>query len=286
MITTINFHVNKACNYKCKFCYATFNDINTRGMSNAQQFETIELLAISNKFKKINFAGGEPTLIPHICELIKFAKELGFETSIVTNASMIDSQWVKKISPFLDILALSIDSSSDAINKSIGRSQKSITNDIEKIKCIAIACHRFGVHLKINTVVCKLNKNDELVELINELNPYRWKVLQATKVEGQNDALYESIKISSPEFNIYISNNQYELKESIKMIIEDDNIIRGSYLMIDMLGRFFDSTQMKHNYSDSILKVGVENALENIYVDVDKFNQREGDYSLVNKIAS
>ena len=70
------------------------------------------------------------------------------------------------------------------------------------------------------------------------------------------------------------------------MIIEEDNIIRGSYLMIDMLGRFFDSTQMKHNYSDSILKVGVENALQNIYVDIDKFNQREGDYSLVNKIAS
>ena len=110
MITTINFHVIKACNYKCKFCYATFNDINVKGMSKAQQFETIQLLSKSNKFKKINFAGGEPTLIPHICELIKFAKELGFETSIVTNASMIDSQWVKKISPYLNILALSIDS--------------------------------------------------------------------------------------------------------------------------------------------------------------------------------
>ena len=56
--------------------------------------------------------------------------------------------------------------------------------------------------------------------------------------------------------------------------------------MVDMLGRFFDSTQMKHNYSDSILKIGVEKALKHISIDEDKFNLREGNYSFIKKIAS
>ena len=73
MITTINFHLLKACNFKCKFCYATFNDINEKKMSKNEQFELIKQLAESKMFKKINFAGGEPTLIPYIKELIIYA---------------------------------------------------------------------------------------------------------------------------------------------------------------------------------------------------------------------
>ena len=83
-ITTVNFHLIKACNYKCKFCYATFNDIDI--VSNIQQKDAeiiITKLADSNLFKKINFAGGEPTLIKYIIPLIEHAKNMGFETSIV-----------------------------------------------------------------------------------------------------------------------------------------------------------------------------------------------------------
>lgn len=286
MITTLNFHLIKACNYSCKFCYATFNDIIVKGISKTEQFEIIQLLAESNKFKKINFAGGEPTLIPHISELIKFAKALGFETSIVTNASKIDFQWVAENSKYLDILALSIDSASDEINRAIGRSQKLITIDVEKLKSIANACHLFGVNLKINTVVCQFNKTDQLVDLINELNPYRWKILQATKVEGQNEEQFDTIKVSSLEFTEYIEINKVKLSLSIKLVKEEDKIIQGSYLMVDMLGRFFDSTQMKHNYSDSIFKIGVEKALKHISIDEDKFKLREGNYSFIKKIAS
>jgi radical S-adenosyl methionine domain-containing protein 2 len=246
----------------------------------------IRILADSQKFRKINFAGGEPTLIPHICELIKYAKELGFETSIVTNASRIDSHWVAEISNHLDILALSIDSTSDSINKAIGRHQNNITNSITKLKSIALACHIHGVQLKVNTVVCQENKNDLLVDLINELHPFRWKVLQATRVEGQNDMQFDSMKVSPIEFDKYIRTNRTKLSESIKMIEEPETIIQGSYLMIDMLGRFFDSSQKKHNYSLSILKVGVVEALSSVQVDEHKFNKREGNYSLINKLAS
>ncbi len=38
---------------------------------------------------------------------------------------------------------------------------------------------------------------------------------------------------------------------------------------------------MKHNYSDPILKIGVEKALKFISINEDKFNLREGNYSFI-----
>lgn len=100
MIITVNFHLMKACNFKCRFCYATSNDIHSKGMNKNEQKKLIKMLAEANLFRKINFAGGETTLVSHIYELIQYAKELGFESSIVTNASKIDAEWVKNIAPF------------------------------------------------------------------------------------------------------------------------------------------------------------------------------------------
>lgn len=279
MITTVNLHLIKACNFKCKFCYATFNDINSKGLSKAEQFELIEIISMSKKFRKMNFAGGEPTLIPHIEELIAFTKELGFETSIVTNASRIDFEWVKNISPHLDILTLSVDSINDETNISSGRSQKEETISKAKLMDIARACHIFGVNLKINTVVSQFNQMEILTPLINKLRPFRWKILQATQVEGQNDSAFDKVRVSYLEFIEYCKKNKTRLFPEIKVIEESEDIIQGSYLMIDQLGRFYDSSGKKHNYSGRILTVGLENALQQVSPDTSKFENREGNYT-------
>jgi len=281
MIPTVNFHLIKACNYKCKFCYATFNDIHVKSMTRSEQLELIELLAKSKLFRKINFAGGEPTLVPHITDLIKHAKSLGFETSIVTNVSRIDFNWVKEISPYLDILTMSIDSINDDTNIRIGRNQSGKTNKIDKLEEIAKACHTFGVNLKINTVVSAFNVSEDLSFFINQLNPFRWKIFQVTKVEGQNDKYFESLKIDNEEFNYFCERNQKHISPNTKVVVESEEIIRGSYLMIDQLGRFFDDSNQIHNYSDKILKIGVHNALQQIEIDVNKFEIREGNYTTI-----
>lgn len=281
MITTVNFHLIKACNFKCKFCYATFNDIFSKGISKAEQFQIIRLLAESKTFQKINFAGGEPSLVPHICELIEYSKSLGFETSIVTNASKIDFEWVKNIANYLDILTLSIDSINRETNLSSGRNQKGETINKDKIEEIANACHLFGVNLKVNTVVSQFNQNETMVEFINQLRPFRWKILQATRVEGQNDLDYEAVKINSDEFSTYCKRNTIMLLPEIKVVEESESLIQGSYLMIDQLGRFYDSYDQRHNYSEKILKIGVENALRQVSLNISKFKLREGNYTTI-----
>jgi radical S-adenosyl methionine domain-containing protein 2 len=282
MIPTINYHLIKACNYKCKFCYATFNDISQKGLSKVEQFKLIEFLAKSNLFKKINFAGGEPTLVPHLLELIKYAKNLGFITSIVTNGSKIDTEWIKQAAPYLDIIGLSVDSVDDETNLKIGRSNSNGVLTAEQIFKIANDCRIFGVNLKINTVVSRYNVHEDMSEFVNNILPFRWKILQVTKIDGQNEIVFNKLSISQEEFKSYCERNLKNILPEIKVVKESSDIIQGSYLMIDPLGRFFDDLKGKHNYSDLILEVGVEKALKQVSVDISKFEKREGKYNITN----
>lgn len=86
-LLTVNWHLEKDCNYKCKFCYAHFAHIR-RNLDLEEGYALIRKLKQEGQFYKINFAGGEPFLNKNLGDYIKFAKlETGMKTSIITNAS-------------------------------------------------------------------------------------------------------------------------------------------------------------------------------------------------------
>lgn len=89
LITTVNYHLWKACNMRFKFCYATFQDypkdfLPKEHLPLDESKLIIDQIA-AHGFKKINFAGGEPTLSSWLPELVIYAKSLNLETSIVSN---------------------------------------------------------------------------------------------------------------------------------------------------------------------------------------------------------
>lgn len=276
-ISTVNYHLTNKCNYSCKYCFAKFNDLNANELSFDKQRQLIKQLAESRLFRKINFAGGEPTLNERIIDLICWSKESGFEqVGIISNGSMVDIDWLKRVNSYLDILGLSVDSFVQTTSQRIGR--KSL--DVNKLLSISDFCKSSGIGLKINTVVSSFNKNEILTEKINALNPFRWKVLQATQIDGQTDPRFHLTKTTSNDFSAFCRNNRNGLAESIRMVEESSDIIESSYLMIDPCGRFFDDNNLRHNYSQSILEIGVEKALSQISNNVEKFETRGGCYHL------
>ena len=278
LISTVNYHLLKACNFRCKFCYASFADLSQKGLSKDKQFELIEILANSQKFNKINFAGGEPTLVPHLPELIAFAKALGLQTSIVTNGSKCSLEYMEKIAPNLDILSLSLDSLNPQTNQLMGRADKNGWQvPIKRYLLLRDICTSYGIKLKINTVVSKFNQDEVLSPYIDVLAPFRWKILQVTKVEGQNHEQFEALAVSSSAFENFVKRNPL-FNPDIKPIIESSEIINNSYLMIDFRGCFFDAAQGRHVYSEPILEAGLEQTLNQVSWDYDKFLKREGCY--------
>lgn len=281
IIPTINFHLTEYCNYKCKFCFATFKDSPPEKISKEECKEIVKILAESKIFTKINFAGGEPTAVKYLPELIKYAKRLGLTTSIVSNGSKLSSKWLEENAENLDILALSIDSICTETNIKSGRVDKDkIGLSEEKIKEIAQICRQKDIFLKINTVVHQYNKSELLGYFINEINPSRWKILQVIQVIGQNEASFEELKISKKEFDNYCLENEKILNSPTLIIKEDESLIKNSYLMLNPEGKFYyyNSENKKYEYTPKIQDVGLRKALQLVDFDIEKFRQRGGFY--------
>lgn len=61
-------------------------------------------------------------------------------------------------------------------------------------------------------------------------------------------------------------------------IYETNDDMKGYYLMIDPLGRFFQNTNNEQRFSDSILEVGLIEAIYQTGWDFGKFIGRGGKY--------
>ena len=89
---TVNLHITPTCNYNCEFCYAVFRELHA-ARSPEEWIEVIRLLAEAPpllgryKIDKLTFAGGEPTLVPYLTELLRATRDAGLVPSLVTNGT-------------------------------------------------------------------------------------------------------------------------------------------------------------------------------------------------------
>jgi len=279
-IPSINFHLWEPCNMRCKFCFATFQDVKQtilpKGhLPEAEAIEVVKKIAEAG-FEKITFAGGEPLLCIWLPKLIKTAKRAGMTTMIVTNGSKLTDKFLIDNKAYLDWIAISIDSLDEENNKEIGRAvvgKRALSK--EYYKDIINKIHHYGYGLKINTVVNIVNYKNDMNQFIKWARPKRWKVLQVLPIEGQNDKYINDFKILNQEFNYFLKTH----KEVETMIPESTDDLTSSYVMVDPAGRFFDNTLGKHSYSSPILKTGVDNALEEMNYSLKKFINRRGLYN-------
>ena len=282
-IPSVNFHLWKPCNMKCKFCFATFQDVGHDVLPKGHLpregcLAVVDALG-GAEFEKINFAGGEPTLCPWLPDLIFKAKELGMTTSIVTNGSRITPEWLDGLCGTLDWAALSIDTVDPQKLKASGRVTRDGPLSLEDYLDVAAMLKERGVRLKINTVVNRNNCDEDLTGFIARARPERWKLLQVLPVGGQNDGLVDDQVITTEQFARYVARNRRAEDLGVVVVPEDNELMTGSYVMVDPAGRFFDNTAGAHVYSRPIIEVGVEDALRDVSVDPDQFHLRGGLYA-------
>jgi len=282
-ILAVNYHFTRVCNYKCGFCFHTQKNKEILPIEKA-----IEGLRLLKQYgvKKINFAGGEPFLYQkYLEELIRVCKEdLKIEKiSVITNGSKVKKDFFEKCGKYVDVFGVSCDSFDKETNIKIGRGTKG--DNVEKLFEIRKLCKEYNIKFKLNTVVCKLNKDENMVENIKKLNPDRWKCFQVLMVRGENEDSSKlrdvtKFQITDEEFNKFI-----ERHKEIKCLIQEPNeTMKSSYIIIDEKMRFLDKGDGEETCSESILDVGVEKALENIKYDINEFIKRKGDYLFNDKL--
>ena len=187
-IPSVNFHLWKPCNMKCRFCFATFQDVGqdalTKGhLPREDCLAVVEALAAAG-FDKINFAGGEPTLCPWLPDLIQRAKELEFTTSMVTNGSCVTREWLDRVDGCLDWAAVSIDTVDPEKLKRMGRTTRTgPLSEADYLRVIDMLKQR-GIRLKINTVVTRGNFDEVLAGFIANARPGTVEIASSAPGQG------------------------------------------------------------------------------------------------------
>lgn len=278
----VNWHITEACNYHCNYCFAKWdkqkNELMNDENSVSKLMDEIQKLpAILNgkyltEFESIrlNLVGGETFLnIRKVTKIIYQAKQRNFSLSAITNGSRLNNELVTLIANDFNSIGFSVDSLDSSTNIKIGRTEKSGVMDTDKVlKDISLIKElNPSIDIKINTVVSSLNQTEDLSAFIDQAAPNKWKVFKVLPVitrenEVSQDDFIEFLERHSKFENIISS--------------EDNDEMTDSYLMIDPIGRFFQNSILGsgYSYSTPIVNTGIEEALNEINFDPEKFHGR------------
>ena len=274
---TVNWHIIQKCNYKCNYCFAKYDNYDKKEVHNSKK--EIEILlnkiyqAFSNKYKdyniRLNIAGGEPTLSKNLYFIIQTAYKIGFNVSIITNASILTTRFISENAKYISMFAISIDSLNTNTNIKIGRIGNKNYLEIHQIlKNISLLRkYNSSIKIKINTVVNNYNYAEYIGDFINLANPDKWKIFQALNINNSSSKEY----CSKEQFKTFI-NNHKDL--NINTFSETNEEMIESYIMIDPYGRFYQNSGAIYQYSKSILELESNEIINHVNFDLKKYKNR------------
>lgn len=276
---TINWHILEACNYDCYFCYAKYGkkpnfsrDFSKilHDLSNLRGKE-VDLLSgrIFVENVRINFAGGEPFLEKRLGLAISLAYDLGLRPSFISNGSLLTDSFIRRYGPMISVAGFSIDSFSRDTNKRIGRlDNKDCQVAFDRFAQIFSLFREISPQtlLKINTVVCRENADDDFNEPFQELRPDRWKVLRIIPIHGA-----EGLEISDDQFEGFLARHR---NVRGRVVPEDNAHMHRSYLMLDPDGRFYQREGSGYMKSDPVALIGAAHALRGVEFDAKTYMSR------------
>ncbi len=278
LIETINVNLWSKCNLRCAYCYGDFPE-RPRQASREEWLAILE--AVAPYTRRITFCGGEPTLNPHVGELLDKVQSLGLQTSIITNGAKLTERLVEK----LDLVGMTLDATDEPTLRALGRSTPTWPDYYAGLRRCVAMIHRVGRPiLKLNTVVSRLNLHVDLVAALRELEPSKWKPLQFTVVVGENEHRAEALSITRAEFDAFVARHREQLPASIWVAPEEDDTVRSTYVMVDPSGRLFSTATGGKLFSAPILDVGLERAFAQVGgYDRERFVARGGHVDVVQR---
>lgn len=129
----IDFFVISRCTNKCVFCSESY-----RMDGQEMAYEKIKDTLIRERAKGaelVQLTGGEPTIHSKFLKILKFAKQLGYRTFIITNGAMLSSEaFCKKVMPYLDEIMFSVHGQNEKIHDKITNNKGSFRKLLEGIK--------------------------------------------------------------------------------------------------------------------------------------------------------
>jgi radical SAM protein with 4Fe4S-binding SPASM domain len=150
------------CNLKCAFCYAGSGcTANPTGSDEEMSIDEIKeiLWKIFHQAKvpSVSFTGGEPTLIPELPELIRYAKDLGMRVNLITNGVKISQSLAQEYADHgLDSAQVSLEGVTAETHDVIVRVHGAFHKTVPAVKHLK----KTGIHTHTNTTITRANLDE------------------------------------------------------------------------------------------------------------------------------
>ena len=236
--------ITEKCNENCLYCFRSLSSINTFSFEEHKQ---ILDRIISFGTDQITWSGGEALLVPHATALIKYAKERGIYNKITTNGKLLTPEKIDELKPYVDLVALSIDSLCDETNRLLGRGTEHRKTVLDRINLLVAA----GIKVDINTVVVRQNIND-----LEDMGAFfsdnaitgKWKLMTFFPVREK--ALTNKSLLEIPD-ELFLS--------KVTQVIQKYPELKITYMMNDQIQQQYPGVRangdllVTRNFSDMIL---------------------------------
>lgn len=200
-LLSMEIEFSRICNFRCYYCYVP--DRSECGNELSRE-EIKDVILQSKKLgaRKIIILGGEPSIYPHLLEMLRFLGKEGLEIEMFTNGSGVDKSLAAVLAEEKVRVVLKLNSRDEAIQDQLA-GKKGAFRIINRALAILQeagypSTERF---LAISTVICRQN--------IEEL-PAMWQWLREEKIEPYFEIITPQANALK---NIWLSVDSNELKK-------------------------------------------------------------------------
>ena len=261
------WEITNTCNCHCSYCIFSSETIKYENELMTDEVKrTIKELK-ENNFTYIKFTGGEPFTRKDMTEILKYAKELGFDMDISTNASLITEKIAKELK---DINFLMVHVSLDGADKNsheFVRGKDTFERTLRGIKYLT----QNDIYTRIGTVIYKQNEDrlEDIVKLAIEFkaNEIIFSFMEAVgRLEG-DDTIISKKTIGAVSNEIDKLALKYGKQIQVKYSFTENKVCKSEeccpavkkFLYINNLGQVSPCTWVVANNSEYQSKLTLKN---------------------------
>lgn len=179
-LLSMEIEFSRICNFRCSYCYVD-EKIECGNELSREEIKDVILQAKALGARKIIILGGEPSIYPHLVEMLLFLGKEGLEVEMFTNGSGIDTALATVLAREKVRVALKMNSRDEHIQDQLAGKKGAfgiINRALAALKAAGYPSRE--LFLAISTVICQQN--------IKEL-PSIWQWLRGEKIEPYFEVL-------------------------------------------------------------------------------------------------
>ena len=161
-LLSMEIEFSRRCNYRCPYCYVPRNPDLARELARGE-IKDLMRQAKALGARKIIILGGEPSIYPHLLEMIDFIRDRGMAVEMFTNGSGIDATMAEALAERAVRVVLKMNSFDETVQDrltGIKGSYRQIRDTLDHLGRAGYPSEeRF---LAVSTVICRENQGEIL----------------------------------------------------------------------------------------------------------------------------